>query len=56
MKDLIDQVLEQIKKDVASEDLTALEELLMVVPLKNLQAYLPDEVDCFTAHYNDESN
>jgi hypothetical protein len=38
---LIDQVIEEIKKDVASGDLTAVEELLKFVPSENLKAYLP---------------
>ena len=39
---LIDEVLEEIKKDVASGDLTAIEELLNFVPIENLKAYLPN--------------
>ena len=38
---LIDEVLEEIKKDIASGDLTAIEELLRFTPYKNLMAYLP---------------
>jgi len=41
---LIDQVLEQIQKDVAAEDLTAIEELLNYVPINILVAYL-SEID-----------
>ena len=44
MKNLIDQVLDQIVQDVAAGDLTAIQELLKFVPIKNLQAYLPEEV------------
>lgn len=39
---LLDQVLEQIRKDVTDEDMTAIEELLRVVPFANLVAYLPE--------------
>jgi hypothetical protein len=45
MKNLLNQVLDQLLQDVAMGDLTAIEELLKFVPLKNLQAYLPEEVD-----------
>ena len=38
---LIDEVLEEIKKDIANGDLTAIEELLRFTPYKNLMAYLP---------------
>ena len=41
---LIDQVLEQIQKDVAAEDLTAIEELLNYVPINILIGYLPEAV------------
>ena len=36
---VIDLVLEQIKKDVAIGDVTAIEELLTSVPMENLVAY-----------------
>jgi len=39
---LIDKCLEEIKKDVLSGDLTAIDELLKFVPTKNLQSYLPE--------------
>jgi hypothetical protein len=42
---LIDRVLEQIKKDVESQDLMALDELLRFVPVKYLTGYLPEEDD-----------
>ena len=45
MKNLLNQVLDQILQDVADGDLTAIEELLKFVPVKNLQAYLPEKVD-----------
>ena len=41
---LIDQVLEQIQKDIAAEDLTAIEELLNYVSIDALVAYLSEEV------------
>ena len=41
---LIDQVLEQIQKDVAAEDLTAIAELLNYVPINILIGYLPEAV------------
>ena len=41
-KALIDQVLEQMQRDVADGDLTAIEELLNCVPFDNLVAYLPE--------------
>ena len=41
---LIDSVVEQVIKDVAQGDLTALEELLRSVPLASLQGYLSEEV------------
>ncbi len=37
---LVDRVIEQIKKDMESGDLTALDELLRFVPEKNLVAFL----------------
>jgi hypothetical protein len=39
---LIDLVIEEIKKDIASGDVTALDELLQFVPLPSLKAYLPE--------------
>ena len=42
-QDLIDRVLEEIQKDVGNGDLTAIDELLSFIPLKNLIAYLPEE-------------
>ena len=39
---IIDSVLEQIQKDVAEGDLTAIEELLGFLPIKNLKGYLPE--------------
>lgn len=42
-QELIDKALELFKKDIADGDLTAINELLMFCPAKNLQAYLPEE-------------
>lgn len=42
MKDLIDRVLDQIKKDVEDGDLTAVAEMLTHVANKHLEGYLPD--------------
>lgn len=41
-QELIDEVLKQIKKDVGGGDVTAIEELLMHVPLSKLGGYLPE--------------
>lgn len=41
---LVDKALEQIKKDVATGDLTAIDELLMFVPTKNLKGFLPEDL------------
>lgn len=41
---LIDQVIEQIIKDVTDADVTALEELLKTVPVEALEGFLPDQV------------
>ena len=41
-QELIDQVIEQIKKDVESQDMTAIEELLRVVPDEHLSSYLSE--------------
>ena len=44
--EVIDKVIEQIKKDILDEDLTCIEELLTFVPLENLIGFLPeDQVD-----------
>ena len=43
MEDLLDAVLEQIKIDVETGDLTAIAELLSVVPKEFLIGYLPEE-------------
>jgi len=41
---LLDQVLDQIKKDVDAGDFTAIYELLMELPNETLLAYLPEEM------------
>jgi hypothetical protein len=41
-QELIDRCLVEFKNDVASGDVTAIDELLKFVPSKNLQAYLPE--------------
>lgn len=41
--ELIDKVLEQIKKDVEAGDMTAIEELLGEVSEKNLRSFLSEE-------------
>ena len=44
--EVIDKVLDQIRKDILVEDWTAIEELLTFVPLENLIGFLPeDQVD-----------
>ena len=40
---LINRVIEEIRKDFAMGDLTALDELLSFVPRENLIGYLPEE-------------
>lgn len=40
---IIDQVIEQIKKDLAVGDETAIDELLHSTPDANLIAFLPDD-------------
>jgi hypothetical protein len=42
-KELIDQVIEQMKKDVSYGDWTAIAELLESVPEENLKSFLPEE-------------
>lgn len=44
-QDLIDQVLEQIAYDVDIGDFTAIEELIKLVPEKNLRDYLPEDIE-----------
>ena len=40
---LIDAVLEQIKSDVESRDMTAIEELVSTLPVDRLRGYLPED-------------
>ena len=40
---LIDAVLDQIINDVQDGDLTALQELIRLIPEANLKAFLPEE-------------
>lgn len=40
---LVDEALEEIKKDIANGDLTAIEELLMQHKFKAVLSYLPEE-------------
>jgi len=44
-QEIVDKVLEEIKKDVADGDMTAIEELLKFLPIKNLKDYLPEVLD-----------
>ena len=39
---LINEVLKQIAQDVENKDYTAIEELLQLIPEKNLRAFLPE--------------
>ena len=39
---LMDRVLAQIEQDVGNKDFTAIEELLQMIPEKNLIAFLPE--------------
>ena len=41
---LLDQVVDQIKKDVEEEDFTAIYELIMELNTEILLAYLPEEI------------
>jgi hypothetical protein len=41
---LIDKAIEQIKKDVESGDLTAIDELLKYVPTQKLEAFLSEDL------------
>ena len=40
---LIDRVIEQVKKDVADGDVTVIDELLRLIPTENLIQSLPEE-------------
>ena len=41
---LLDKVIEQMQRDFDNQDVTAIERLLMFVPIKHLEGYL-SEVD-----------
>jgi hypothetical protein len=41
---LIQNVIEQIKKDIAIGDVTAIDELLRYVPVQKLESFLSEEV------------
>lgn len=42
---LVDKCLEQIKEDIQSGDVTAIDELLMHLPTNLLKGYLPENLD-----------
>lgn len=42
-KSIIDMVIEQFKKDIAEQDVTAIAELLKSCPIQRLESYLPEE-------------
>jgi len=46
---LTDLVLDQIQKDIASQNLTAIAELLTFVPVENLRGYLPEAENMITS-------
>ena len=48
---LVDAVIEEIKVDIANGDVTAIDELLMFLPVERLKGYLP----CEAAAYEEES-
>jgi len=43
-QELVDRCLEQIKQDVADGDVTAIDEMLMFLPIKYLKGYLPENL------------
>ena len=43
-KELLDKVIDQMQRDFDNQDVTAIERLLMFVPIKHLEGYL-SEVD-----------
>lgn len=43
-QELVDEVIEQIKKDIAMGDLTAVDELLKFIPEEYLKGYLPEKL------------
>ena len=46
---LTDRVLDQIQKDIASQNLSAIAELLTFVPVENLRGYLPEAENMITS-------
>lgn len=42
MNTIIEKVLEQIQKDIADDDMTAIAELLSYLPAERLIGYLPE--------------
>lgn len=42
IENIIDDVIKEIKKDITTNDYTAIAELLKFIPLKNLKAFLPE--------------
>lgn len=42
-EELVDAVLSEMKKDIASGDLTALDELIRYIPVNYLMGYLPEK-------------
>jgi hypothetical protein len=43
-QELVDKCIEEIKRDVANGDVTAIDELLMFLPAKYLKGYLPEDL------------
>lgn len=43
-KVLVDLVLDQMRKDFESGDMTAIEELLQATPIESLVGYLPEQL------------
>ena len=41
-QELVDKVIEEIKRDIENGDVTALDELLKFVPIEYLKGYLPE--------------
>lgn len=44
MEELIDKVIEEIKRDIENQDVSALAVLLESCPRKDLEAYLPEDL------------
>lgn len=43
-QEVIDKVIKEIENDIAMGDVEALDELLKIVPIENLIAYLPEKI------------